>query len=500
MKDAGSIRKLLTDFHEVPSLTAALRFEELVFSVLDAEIAERGGRQLSRSPAGFAGGLDGVLLDGIASLAGPVRLMIKYFSPHSGSAKSRISTAVDQLSELWSSGSTGTFLLVHNLEMDADLRNWTQDLISRRPGRMDIVVWGAEDLERIATGHPMLVGVLTSTLTRRSLERTLASQKSSWREASLGNLRELRRLCDDEGLSVFLGAGVSSGSGLPSWQALIASLFSAAMKDHVSDLAPTEVESLVSAVSQLNSNSPLQTARYLRSVIDDPTSFSAGLSAALYGDYEPDNVAELLDAVSMLCKSEGNAPRVHSVITYNFDDLLEERLREDNVSFGSIYHGSHVPSARQLSVYHVHGFLPRNHAAYERLDESLIAFSEEGYHRLYSEPYHWTNVVQLNALREHTCLFLGLSMGDPNLRRLLELGVRGAEEPRHFAFIKRTEVHEIKKERLELEHMSAERVRDFLEMHHAVQENVMKELGINVIWFERFEEMPREVRGIARPR
>lgn len=45
---------------------------------------------------------------------------------------------------------------------------------------------------------------------------------------------------------------------------------------------------------------------------------------------------------------------------------------------------------------------------------------------------------------KNTCLFIGCSLSDLNLRRLLDVAARSGESPRHFAFLKREEA--VKKE------------------------------------------------------
>lgn len=87
-------------------------------------------------------------------------------------------------------------------------------------------------------------------------------------------------------------------------------------------------------------------------------------------------------------------------------------------------------------IYHVHGYVPRNN--YIR---SKPILSEKDYHELYKEAFHWTNVEQLHALNRNTCIFIGLSMQDPNLRRLLDISrgmlVDNMRDNPHFLFMQR---------------------------------------------------------------
>lgn len=117
-----------------------------------------------------------------------------------------------------------------------------------------------------------------------------------------------------------------------------------------------------------------------------------------------------------------------------------------------------------------------------------MVFSEEGYHRMYSNPYHWSNLVQLANFRDNTCVMIGLSMDDPNLRRLLDIAQNGNPNANHYAFLKRVTLSEISTKN-EGESVIVEV--SFLERHHKLQELIFKELGVNVIWFEEFDELPQ---------
>ena len=118
-----------------------------------------------------------------------------------------------------------------------------------------------------------------------------------------------------------------------------------------------------------------------------------------------------------------------------------------------------------MPILHTHGFIPREvDSDYER----NVVLSEEDYHGLYRDAFHWANVEQLHSLTQTTCYFIGLSLRDPNLRRLLDISFeRGFGNAVHYAFLPRNEYKQ-----------------------PAKAETMFYKMGINIIWFENKDELP----------
>jgi hypothetical protein len=80
-------------------------------------------------------------------------------------------------------------------------------------------------------------------------------------------------------------------------------------------------------------------------------------------------------------------------------------------------------------------------------------------------------------------------MDDPNLRRLLEIAQTGSTNIRHYAFLKRIDIKDLSKNNSN--NISSILENSFLERHHNLQELILLELGVNIIWFEEFDELPQ---------
>ncbi len=223
-------------------------------------------------------------------------------------------------------------------------------------------------------------------------------------------------------LVLVLGAGVSMEQGLPSWNTLLQKLLIRALSAQQA-VGPEEALLLAGFFVKLFDPSPLIAARYLRQNLPESKNklgFEEAVREVIYDRLDVKNISDTIKEVRQFCAAPGRSPNLDSIITYNYDDLIEQTLDDSDVEirFKTIHGVGMQASPFELPIYHVHGFLPRvgrlqkNHA---------ITLSEDIYHEQYNDIYSWNNIVQINKFRDNTCLFIGLSFTDPNLRRLLDI-------------------------------------------------------------------------------
>ena len=109
-----------------------------------------------------------------------------------------------------------------------------------------------------------------------------------------------------------------------------------------------------------------------------------------------------------------------------------------------------------------------------------MVFSEEAYHSQFIDPYSWSNLIQLNTFSTNICLFVGLSLSDPNLRRLLDISWRRNQRCKHYIIMRKTP----QKSRTD-------------EIATMLFEQDANSLGLNVIWCSDFSEIPSILSSIA---
>jgi hypothetical protein len=268
-------------------------------------------------------------------------------------------------------------------------------------------------------------------------------------------------------LTLVAGAGLSTGAGIPGWSSLISGLFHSVYDGVDSKLG---VDALKGVASLKLGN--LEQVRHLEAILGFSSELRSMIRNRLYEQLTEENKAKLLETVvDLFLRSEATTTVKH-VVTYNYDNLIERRLRRlGETNFHSIYSNRTYPlRGGGLRIYHPHGFIP--HPEDDPNDEVLeqgIVLSEGDYHAHYLDSGHWANVVQMHHFMNRICLFVGLSMSDPNLRRLL-----------NHAFHKTGRHHF---------HACVMRARS-TPLENFILEKDLESLGVRVIWVADYADIP----------
>lgn len=266
------------------------------------------------------------------------------------------------------------------------------------------------------------------------------------------NIDKAKKALKDDKVSLFLGAGVSRLVGSIGWDKLLNELC---------------VKRRLSIDTNLDKRciSGIEKGRY---IIDDyigkrksiPKKFYDDMRTILYSNIkrQSNDIIEIIATLITKCKIE-------SVITYNYDDLVEQEINDNHrkyhVKCQPIYDKSGPIADNKRYIYHVHGYLSK-----DRIQSEKIILGEKEYHKVYQDSYNWSNVEQLHALNRSICFFIGLSMTDPNLRRLMDISFDGSDRDFvHYAFLCKMD-HDI-----------------------SLTSLIMHDFGVNCIWYDNHEDL-----------
>lgn len=341
---------------------------------------------------------------------------------------------------------------------------------------------------------------LNTYLTNTSPDSSLKSRTSRHEQISY-----LNRAYKDEELVLVLGAGVSSPYNLPSWgnllQKLLFETFSNANQNTKASLALSKL------FPELFPNSPLISARFLEEYFKrniNGRTFEARVKEALYEQVNRDANSKTIQEILQFCIAPGRSPNLDSIITYNYDDILEVTLTNSNIEipFKPIYKVGMNSKKGELPIYHVHGYLPQN----QEIDrENSITLSENLYHRQYIDVYSWNNMVQINKFKDNVCIFIGISLTDPNIRRLLDIAKvqKGDNQKHHYLFKRRYNPTDVKKSLEEIlsknDLLLDEKSKANLKLDETSKQLLLKmeefeeldaeSFGIEIIWIDNFDEI-----------
>lgn len=327
-------------------------------------------------------------------------------------------------------------------------------------------------------------------------EPTQASRESAKRSSLDLHASKLSRHLRNGELTLVCGAGVSAAAGTPTWPVLLNELLSNLIRRKLPDAPPSPEDhrKLAQLYQEFFSPSALVVAQYLKNGLG--ADFLETVRHTLYA--QSPNSSELLEAISDMCRPQRSRKSLNSIITFNFDDLIEHNLKKNQISYRAIYAEGQKAHRSELPIYHVHGYLPRMGS----IDEShAIVFSEDAYHTQFIDPFSWSNMVQLNHFGQAVCLFVGLSMSDPNLRRLLDVAMRKNPErnANHYVFKKRNDPEVLASEisHLGLASNDIGTVHEFIVMSEILEEQDSLNLGLNTIWIDDYSEIPLFLRELT---
>lgn len=314
--------------------------------------------------------------------------------------------------------------------------------------------------------------------------------------------KQLARTYADEGLVLGLGAGVSCGCGLPSWPELLRRIAVAVPKCPPVDKLRAEGMSLPAIATLLKGKeSPMEFARRVREALYTGFPFFPGGWKSRCEEFIDfvNQTNSTLRAVAALCAGPVGSsnqrrpnPRIHAVVTFNLDALLQEyiRARYGHKFVRTIERASAFPILDTINLYHAHGhirFDPKWQDRTKNAPDALV-LGEQEYFDVFGNPTSVFTYSSLHLLRERSFLFIGLSMHDENLRRLLHYsrkeilqsyiaeGVKPDSRKinRHFAVLKKSCDKEVA----------------------ASLAQSLGYLGVNVAWVSDYDEIPSRLQAL----
>ena len=281
------------------------------------------------------------------------------------------------------------------------------------------------------------------------------------------NCKSLREYVKKKKVTWILGAGVSAPAGLPDWKRMLAGMWTRVtqLEWRGDDLSGGADKIFVNARKNI-----LQTEDdldlYYKRANDASSEDSVGIfddinvleSAEYMWNYvksffhadQKGNQEALAEAVldslikKVLCIKQSQeelretlkkqalgrlaallGEQKGSVITYNYDNLLEfclekiEGVRADDIKIYCDRNNDFCSSPEKINIYHPHGRLNVVETA-EGSESEFTVLTESSYYDLEQQIYNWQNSIQAKAPMDTSCVFIGFSGDDYNFRRIIK--------------------------------------------------------------------------------
>lgn len=304
-------------------------------------------------------------------------------------------------------------------------------------------------------------------------------------ELNKKNLDNLKKIVETNNYTFCLGAGVSIAAGLPGWYKLLSKmmgrlLFLDSEIDKTEDVSAFfQAKNQITEQQYTNSNflkkmndayngcysemfdgeDTLELAEaiyhyvYYESGIGYSDEKAGKDEQKLLADFQvkrlvrdiclceetPQFEGTVLEAIASVLKRQ--EAKKKEIITYNYDNLLEEALRvTTNISSEEMisYSGGDIFDAdekKTYHIYHIHGCVPVIEGRGEKESDRII-LTEHSYGDIEREGYGWVNTIQSYKYHTSNMIFVGFSGQDYNFRRILRnLKPVKKDSNQHYIFI-----------------------------------------------------------------
>jgi hypothetical protein len=314
----------------------------------------------------------------------------------------------------------------------------------------------------------------------------------------------------EHGIVIGMGAGTSLGCGLPTWKELLDRVAARTVGGEDAHLLKTLYadgwqEPAIAGVLARKCKTNDEFRERVREALyrDLPHSSRRGVDRSNHTDFAKfvRKTNSTLRAIAALCAVPGPGrtfapnPAVHAILNFNLDSLLQAYVsaRYRKRFIRTVERASAQRRSGKINTYHVHGYLLFGELAGSKSREAdKLVLTENEYYESFGRPLQVFSYTFLHLLREHSCLFVGLSMTDQNLRRLL-----------HYSYQERVEAY--KEE--EIDPPESELVRHFAIMQRSPsgllnesRETSLRGLGVQILWIDKFDEIPKLLREVYESR
>jgi hypothetical protein len=409
---------------------------------------------------------DAIAPEGLLSFEGNVLIEIKNYPNKNFNKMLKFQEQIDRISsyaEQLPPNTTILFILIS--KPSPTFTNKVHD--TSYANNLKIIIWDINDL--VIERNLIVHSEVHSTKKNRSNQQTENSENNSYK-------KELNEAFRRGKLTILIGTGASVAYQVPMWHELICRLLKMLLKQEGIVLNKVSIKNLLR--NEFQESSSIVLGRILRTGFGQ-LSFVNSLRDALYSEFISKPKGETIYTAigDLVNKGMANPPKI---INFNFDNILCEHLTSIGIPNTPIFSTESRNEESSLPIYHVHGHLPRTGSITNEMLNSIV-FGEQEYHGQYSDPHSWQSILQLSEFKDQTALFVGLSMADPNIRRLLEIARKYSAVPKHYVILKNKWTNLSNKAHI------------FLKKK---EEALFSDLGVNVVWVDDYPEIPKFIKTI----